>query len=102
VLQERHDQRPYATAAAHLSARAPPVLVQLPDLVEAEFGLDATGTLIDVGCGPGVLAVVCVSGQSPPFAMICSQSTKLPSALRGVGSPSHVSLAKASDCHDSK
>jgi SAM-dependent methyltransferase len=49
--------RPYATAAAHYLRGRPPYSAQLPDLLEAELGLDATGTLIDVGCGPGVLAV---------------------------------------------
>ncbi len=49
--------RPYATAAAHYLRGRPPYSAQLPDLLKAELGLDATGTLIDVGCGPGVLAV---------------------------------------------
>ena len=49
--------RPYATAAAHYLRGRPPYSAQLPDLLEDELGLDGPGTLIDVGCGPGVLAV---------------------------------------------
>ena len=49
--------RPYATAAAHYLRGRPPYSAQLPDVIGAELGLDGTGTLVDVGCGPGVLAV---------------------------------------------
>ena len=44
-------------AAAHYLHGRPPYSAHLPEVLEAELGLDATGTLIDVGCGPGVLAV---------------------------------------------
>jgi SAM-dependent methyltransferase len=53
----RDRARPYATAAGHYLRGRPPYSAQLPDMIEAELGLDGTGTLIDVGCGPGVLAV---------------------------------------------
>jgi len=49
--------RPYATAAAHYLRGRPPYSDQLLDVVRTEIGLDGSGTLIDVGCGPGVLAV---------------------------------------------
>ena len=49
--------RPYATAAPHYLRGRPPYSAQLLDVVRAAIGLDGTGTLIDVGCGPGVLAV---------------------------------------------
>ena len=49
--------RPYATAAAHYLRGRPPYSSQLCDVMETELGLDGTGALIDVGCGPGVLAV---------------------------------------------
>jgi len=49
--------RPYATAAPHYLRGRPPYSAQLPDVMGAEIGLDGTGTLIDVGCGPGILAV---------------------------------------------
>ncbi|HEY9377377.1 MAG TPA: class I SAM-dependent methyltransferase, partial [Jiangellaceae bacterium] len=49
--------RPYATAAAHYLRGRSPYSAQLAEVMRAELGLDGTGTLIDVGCGPGVLAV---------------------------------------------
>ncbi len=49
--------RPYATAAAHYLRGRPPYSMELPAVMEAEFGLDGVGALIDIGCGPGVLAV---------------------------------------------
>ena len=49
--------RPYATAAPHYLRGRPPYSDQLLDVVRAAMGLDGTGTLVDVGCGPGVLAV---------------------------------------------
>jgi len=49
--------RPYATAAAHYLRGRPPYSAQLLDVMRAELGLDGQGTLVDVGCGPGVLAV---------------------------------------------
>src|SRR5689334_22767936 len=50
-------ERPYATAAAHYLRGRPPYSPQLADVVRVELDLDGTGTLVDVGCGPGVLAV---------------------------------------------
>lgn len=49
--------RPYSTAAAHYLRGRPPYSRHLPDVLRAEFGLDGSGALIDVGCGPGPLAV---------------------------------------------
>ena len=49
--------RPFATAARHYLRGRPPYSAQLLDVMQAEIGLDGTGTLVDVGCGPGVLAV---------------------------------------------
>jgi SAM-dependent methyltransferase len=49
--------RPYATAAAHYLRGRPPYSAQLAEVMRTEIGLDGTGTLIDVGCGPGVLTV---------------------------------------------
>lgn len=50
-------RRPYATAAAHYLRGRPPYSAQLREVMGTELGLDGTGTLIDVGCGPGVPAV---------------------------------------------
>ena len=49
--------RPFATAAPHYLRGRLPYSAQLGDVMAAEIGLDGTGTLLDVGCGPGVLAV---------------------------------------------
>lgn len=49
--------RPYATAAAHYLRGRPPYSRELPAVLRAELGLDGSGVLIDVGCGPGSLAV---------------------------------------------
>jgi SAM-dependent methyltransferase len=49
--------RPYATAAAHYLRGRPPYSAQLADVMRTALGLDGSGTLVDVGCGPGVLAV---------------------------------------------
>jgi SAM-dependent methyltransferase len=49
--------RPFATAARHYLRGRPPYSAQLLEVMQAEIGLDGTGTLLDVGCGPGVLAV---------------------------------------------
>jgi SAM-dependent methyltransferase len=49
--------RPYATAARHYLRGRPPYSRDLPAVMAAELGLDGAGALIDVGCGPGSLAV---------------------------------------------
>jgi SAM-dependent methyltransferase len=48
---------PFATAAAHYLRGRPPYSPQLADVVRRALGLDGHGVLLDVGCGPGVLAV---------------------------------------------
>ena len=68
--------RPYATAAAHYLRGRPPYSARLADVVRATMDLDGTGTLIDVGCGPGVLGVALaplfdtVIGIDPERAML--------------------------------
>jgi SAM-dependent methyltransferase len=51
------DARPYATAAAHYLRGRPPYSAQLPEVMQVAIHLDGSGALVDVGCGPGVLAV---------------------------------------------
>lgn len=51
------EARPYATAAAHYLVGRPPYSAGLVELLRSEIGLDGSGVLVDVGCGPGVLAV---------------------------------------------
>lgn len=48
---------PYSTAAAHYLRGRPPYSRALPAVMRAELGLDGSGVLIDVGCGPGSLVV---------------------------------------------
>jgi len=50
-------ERPFATAAAHYLRGRPPYSPHLADVLRTTLGLDGTGVLVDVGCGPGVLAV---------------------------------------------
>jgi SAM-dependent methyltransferase len=52
-----YDPTIYAGAARHYLRGRPPYSAQLADVLAAELGLDGTGHLVDVGCGPGVLAV---------------------------------------------
>ena len=49
--------RPYRTAAQHYRRGRPPYSRELASTLERELGLDGTGRLLDVGCGPGVLAI---------------------------------------------
>ena len=47
----------YRGCAAHYLRGRPPYSSDLPATLVHELGLDGHGTLVDVGCGPGVLAV---------------------------------------------
>jgi SAM-dependent methyltransferase len=47
----------YRGCAAHYLVGRPPYSEELGAVLTRELGLDGHGTLIDVGCGPGVLAV---------------------------------------------
>ncbi|HEY1563398.1 MAG TPA: class I SAM-dependent methyltransferase [Gaiellaceae bacterium] len=49
---------PYATAAPHYARGRLPYPPALADSLHAELGLDGTGRLLDVGCGPGSLTHV--------------------------------------------
>ena len=51
----------YLGCAAHYLRGRPPYSERLGGVLARELGLDGTGTLIDVGCGPGVLAVALAS-----------------------------------------
>ncbi len=52
-----YDPALYAWSAPHYLRGRPPYSDQLLHVLRAELGLDGTGTLLDVGCGPGVLVV---------------------------------------------
>ncbi|MET0579372.1 MAG: hypothetical protein ABW122_11995 [Ilumatobacteraceae bacterium] len=47
----------YRWAAPHYLRGRPPYSAELLAVLTAELGLDGDGVLLDVGCGPGVLAV---------------------------------------------
>jgi SAM-dependent methyltransferase len=47
----------YRGCAEHYLRGRPPYSAQLVDVVRNELALDGHGTLVDIGCGPGVLAV---------------------------------------------
>jgi SAM-dependent methyltransferase len=52
-----YDPTIYRGAAVHYRLGRPPYSPQLESVLAEELGLDGTGRLLDVGCGPGVLAV---------------------------------------------
>jgi hypothetical protein len=52
-----YDSTTYRGAAPHYRAGRPPYSPQLEAVLTDELGLDGTGRMLDVGCGPGVLAV---------------------------------------------
>jgi SAM-dependent methyltransferase len=53
----RYDPTIYLGCAAHYRVGRPPYSARLEGFVAEELGLDATGRLLDVGCGPGILTV---------------------------------------------
>jgi SAM-dependent methyltransferase len=66
----------YRGSAAHYLRGRPPYSRELAKVLRAELGLDGSGRLLDVGCGPGVLAVELaeefgdVIGIDPDAAML--------------------------------
>ena len=71
-----YDPTIYQGAAAHYRRGRPAYSPQLEAVLTDELGLDGTGRLLDVGCGPGVLAVRLASlfeevvGLDPDAAML--------------------------------
>lgn len=57
ALRMDYDPSQYIGSASHYLAGRPPYSAELGDTLARELGLDGTGHLLDVGCGPGVLAV---------------------------------------------
>jgi SAM-dependent methyltransferase len=53
----RYDPTTYHGAAAHYRYGRPGYSPRLEALVAEELGLDGSGRLLDVGCGPGILTV---------------------------------------------
>src|SRR5437773_12232235 len=52
-----YDPTIYRGAAAYYVRGRPPYARTLASTLAAELGLDGSGGLLDVGCGPGVLAI---------------------------------------------
>jgi precorrin-6B methylase 2 len=52
-----YDPTQYLGSARHYLAGRPPYSAELAAVLAAELELDGTGRLLDVGSGPGVLAV---------------------------------------------
>jgi SAM-dependent methyltransferase len=52
------DETLYRGSAAYYAAGRLPYPQELADALEAELGLDGSGRLLDVGCGPGSLALL--------------------------------------------
>ena len=51
------DPRAFEGTAAYYAVGRPPYSAQLAETMARELSLDGTGQLLDVGCGPGVLAL---------------------------------------------
>ena len=85
VMSER--SRPYQSAARYYKAR-PPYSDQLLPALSAKLRWDGTGRLIDVGCGPGVVAIQLspgfseVVGLDPEPAMLHEAARLTPSRDR--------------------
>ena len=52
-----YDPTIYRGSAAHYRAGRPPYSAKLESTLALELGLDGTGRLLDVGCGPGILTL---------------------------------------------
>jgi SAM-dependent methyltransferase len=52
-----YDPTTYLGSAAHYRYGRPPYAPELEAVLTSQAGLDGTGRLLDVGCGPGVLTV---------------------------------------------
>lgn len=62
----RHDPLLFHGTAEHYVVGRPPYSAELRATVDRELGLDGSGRLLDVGCGPGTLALE----LSPSFAEV--------------------------------
>src|SRR4051794_32373232 len=58
----------YQCSAAYYASGRPPYSRDLVPALAAEVGLDGSGRLLDVGCGPGMVVedVVLALGERPP------------------------------------
>ena len=81
------ERRPYREAAWYYRARPPYSAVLRPALAE-KLGWDGTGRLLDVGCGPGVVALELapsfsqVVGLDPEESMLMEARAATPASAR--------------------
>lgn len=52
-----YDPTTYRASAPHYRAGRPPYSAQLESTLQPALGLDGSGRLLDVGCGPGILSL---------------------------------------------
>ena len=84
-----YDPTIYRGSAAYYARGRPPYSHELAGTLAAEAGLDGAGRLLDVGCGPGVLAVALagcfeeVIGLDPDPEMLAEAARR--AAQAGVG-----------------
>ncbi len=80
--------RPYREAARYYRAR-PPYSFELRPRLSAVLGWDGTGRLLDIGCGPGVIALELASsfaeviGLDPEEEMLAEAQKLTPESERG-------------------
>jgi SAM-dependent methyltransferase len=83
-----YDPTIYTGTAPHYLRGRPPYSRELLGVLIRELGLDGTGRLVDIGCGPGVLAVelapafAAVTGVDPDAGMLAE--ARRHAAERGV------------------
>lgn len=83
------ERRPYREAARYYWAR-PPYSAELRPALAEKLGWDGTGSLLDIGCGPGVVALQLaasfaqVIGLDPEEAMLTEARAATPAWAEGV------------------
>jgi SAM-dependent methyltransferase len=91
-----HDPAAFRGTAPYYVAGRPPYSAQLRSVLQEELGLDGTGRLLDVGCGPGVLTIELadlfsdVVGLDPEPGMIAEARRRA-----AVGGLDHVTLIES-------
>jgi protein-L-isoaspartate O-methyltransferase len=70
-LTVRYDPTIYGGAAVHYRYGRPAYSPGLEALVAEELGLDGSGRLLDVGCGPGILTVRLVHLFEEAVGLVC-------------------------------
>jgi SAM-dependent methyltransferase len=89
-----YDPTIYSGSARHYTVGRPPYSAELGSTLAAELGMDGHGRLLDVGCGPGVVAVELsglfdeVVGLDPDAAMLSEAALR--AERRGVANVSWV------------